>query len=302
MNYEQLKTFLVVSEKKSFSETAKSLFMSQPTITSQIKSLEKNLNTTLFERSTKHVKLTPSAKVLYRYGKEIINLTESAEKEILNLCGQIHGQLEISCSLTIGENLLPHLLGRFKNAYPLIEISIDISNTTHILQRIKNHSLDLGMIEAPVEDPDLILEPFMEDELVIIAKPDFFYKEKLNITQEELTKLPLILREKGSGTRTVMTQHLIKNGLNPDKLNIFLEMGSTEAVKSAVEAGLGVSIISRNAIKKELRLNSLKTYNLKGISLSRHFYIVCRRDTVLKPIVETFLKSSKSILAENTFE
>ncbi|WP_096439284.1 selenium metabolism-associated LysR family transcriptional regulator [Alteribacter populi] len=293
MNYEQLRTFLSVAEKKSFSETAKLLFLSQPTITSQIKSLEKHLNTSLFERSTKQVELTKSGELLYKYAKEIIKISESAEKEIVKLHGEIQGRLIIACSLTVGENVLPRLLGSFKKNYPLIDLSVDITNTNQILQKIKDHVLDLGLIEAPVEDPQLVLEPFMEDELVLIAKPGFFEKEKMNVSIEELVKLPLVLREKGSGTRTVMAQHLISGGLNPAHLNIVFELGSTEAIKSAVENGLGVSIISKSAIKKELRLQSLKAYSIKNILLSRHFYIVYHRDTVLKQTVEPFIQLIK---------
>jgi DNA-binding transcriptional LysR family regulator len=293
LNYEQLKTFLSVADKKNFSETARVLHLSQPTVTSQIKSLEKKLNTTLFERTTKHVELTPSAKILYRYAKEIVKLSELAENEILSISTTIQGRLTIACSLTIGEYILPQALGKFKENFPHIQMNVDITNTHQILSRIKDHVLDIGLIEAPVEDPELVLEPFMEDELVLIAKPDFFEQETATINPEELIALPLILREEGSGTRTVMESHLIHAGLNPTDLNLVLELGSTESIKSAVESGLGVSIISKTAIKKELQLKLLKIYPIENMLLNRHFYIVYHRDTVLKPTVIAFLQSIK---------
>ncbi|WP_099364639.1 selenium metabolism-associated LysR family transcriptional regulator [Fredinandcohnia onubensis] len=299
MNFDQLKTFVTVADKKNFSESAKTLYLSQPTITSQIKSLERHLNTTLFERTTKQVELTASAKIFYKYAKEIIRLSESAEKEISDLHGEIHGQLKVASSLTIGENILPQLLGSFKENYPLIELSIDITNTDQILLQIKDHVLDLGLIEAPVKDPDLILQPFMKDELILIAPCDFFGADKVDITMKELFHLPLVLREKGSGTRTVMVQCIKKHGYTPTKLNVVLELGSTEAIKQAVEAGLGFSIISKNAIKKELNLNLLKAYPIRDILFSRYFYTVYHRDTVLKPPVEAFLNQ---ILNGNTLE
>jgi DNA-binding transcriptional LysR family regulator len=295
MNYDKLRTFITVAEKKSFSEAAKVLFLSQPTITSQIKSLEEHLKTTLFERTTKQVKLTQSAKILYKYAKEIIKLIENAEKEIMSMSDKVYGDLLVACSLTIGENILPQVLGTFKVEFPLIQVSIDITNTTQILTKIKDRLYDIGLIEAPVEDPEVILEPFLEDELVLIAGPDYFEKDKISIHVDELLEYPLILRERGSGTRTVMNQHLFKAGVNPEQLNIYLELGSTEAVKSAVEAGLGISIISKSAIKKELKLGILETLPIRDITLSRYFYIVYHRDAILKSTVDVFLQQVKKI-------
>jgi len=289
MNFDQLRTFVTVVEKKNFSETAKLLFLSQPTITSQIKTLESQLNTALFVRTTKQVELTSSAKVLYKYAKEIINLVDSAEKDISALLGEVHGPLNIASSLTIGENVLPQLLRSFKENYPLIELSIDITNTEQIIRKVKDNVLDIGLIEAPIEDSSLVLEPFMEDELILIASPDFFESDKIDISMRELVDLPLVLREKGSGTRTVMVQSLKKYGFNPSNLNIVLEIGSTEAIKLAVESGLGISIISKNAIKKELKLNSLKAFPVREIPFIRSFYIVYAKGKILKSQAEVFL-------------
>ncbi|UOQ95161.1 selenium metabolism-associated LysR family transcriptional regulator [Halobacillus shinanisalinarum] len=302
MNYEKLQTFITVADKKSFSEAAKLLYLSQPTITSQIKSLEKDLNTTLFERTTKQVQLTQSANVLYRYAKEIIKVSETAEKEIMSMSDQVYGDLEIACSLTIGENILPQILGEFRKEYPLVRMSVDITNTTQIMGKIKDHVLDLGLIEAPIEDPELFLEPFLEDELTLVATPHYFEEEKTAVLLEELKELPLVLRESGSGTRTVMNQHLINSGLNPSSLNVEFELGSTEAVKSAVESGLGLSILSKSAIKKELQLGLLKTYPIQDVSFLRNFYIVFHRDVVLKSTAEVFLHSIKHLDKKLSFQ
>ncbi|WP_407269892.1 selenium metabolism-associated LysR family transcriptional regulator [Radiobacillus sp. PE A8.2] len=294
MNVEKLKTFITVADKKSFSEAAKILFLSQPTITAHIKALEQHLNTSLLERTTKQVQLTKAGTILYGYGKDIIRLSEIAEKEIRGMAGHVYGELLLACSLTIGENILPQLLGRFKEAFPLIQTTVDISNTTHILSRIKDHSLDLGLIEANITDPDIVLEPFLRDELMLVAKPGYFSHDKNYLSLDEVIQLPLILREKGSGTRAEMMQHLRKAGVNIDKLHIAFELGSTEAVKSAVEAGLGISIISKNAIKKELKLDLLQTYPIENLVLSRYFYIVYHRETVLKSTMDAFIDSIKS--------
>ncbi len=287
MNYEQLKTFLLVADKKSFSEAARILHLAQPTVTAHIKSLEIYLNIKLFERTNKHVHLTTAGNILYKYTKEIVKLSEQAENEILELSKTIHGNLVVACSLTIGENIIPQILMRFRNTNPLIKINVEVTNTNVILTKIRDRILDIGLIEAPIDDPNLILEPFMEDKLVLISKPNFISKKE-DVRVNDLVSLPLILREKGSGTRTVMDLHLKRLGLNPSDLNIELELGSTEAVKAAVESGLGVSIVSESAVRKELQLNLLEIIPIKDIEFSRHFYVVYHRDTIFKPAVEAF--------------
>lgn len=293
MNYEHLKTFIAVVEKKSFSEAARALHMSQPTVSSHIKSLEKHLDTTLFKRTTKHMDVTHSTEILYRHAREIIKLTDIAENEIKNLSMSVNGRLAIACSLTIGESVLPKALGKFKRDYPLIQVSAKITNTEHILAQIRDHSLHIGLIEAPIQDPDLILESFMEDELVLIAAPDFFPNGKQDVKLVELSSLPLILREQGSGTRKVMEDYLIKHGLNPSHLNILLELGSNESIKLAVESKLGVSILSKDSIKKEEKLQLLKKYGMNENPITRNFFLVYHRDTILNTPSELFVSLIK---------
>lgn len=251
MNYERLKTFVAVAEKKSFSEAAKVLFVSQPTITSQIKALEEELHTKLFERTTKRVEMTEAALILIKYAREIIRLSDAAQEKIQEIGSNIHGDLEIGCSFTIGEYILPTFLKRFKDNFPMVQIRADISNSDTIISCIKNHSVDVGLIETPIDDPQITLEPFLTDELLLIAAPDFLKENDGKVSAEHLKKIPLIMREKGSGTRAVVNHYLQMAGILESELNIVMELGSTESVKAAVEAGLGVSIISKATILKE---------------------------------------------------
>jgi DNA-binding transcriptional LysR family regulator len=289
MNYERLRTFMAVAEKNSFSEAGKILFVTQPTITSQIKALEEELHTKLFERTTKKVKMTQSAVVLYKYAKEIIRLSDSAQKEILKIEDTVHGDLNMGCSLTIGEYILPKYLKSFKDIYPLIPMTVEISNSNNIITRIKDQLIDVGLIETLIDDPEIMVEPFLEDELILIASPNYFSDNEINISIDQLKYTPLIVREKGSGTRAVLEQYLNKTGLSMDELNIVMELGSTEAIKAAVESGLGVSIVSRNAIIKEQQLQLLAAYSMKDISFYRYFYIAFRKDQVLKSTTELFI-------------
>jgi DNA-binding transcriptional LysR family regulator len=298
MNYERLKTFIAVAEKKSFSEAARILYVTQPTITSQVKALEEELNTKLFERTTKKVTLTKSAYVLLKYAKEMVRLSDTAQKEILQLERTVNGDLWMGCSLTVGEYILPEFLKRFKDRYPSINISVEIANSRHIVGNIKDQLIDVGLIETPIEDPHITMEPILEDELVLIATPDYFSNHELKISTEKLIETPLIIREEGSGTREVVNHYLQKGGLSLDDLNVVMELGSTEAIKAAVESGLGVSFVSKSAIKKEQKLKMLKVHYVKNIAFYRYFYIALRKDHVLKSITELFLEELRTIMQE----
>lgn len=298
MNYERLKIFIAVAEKNSFSEAAKILYVTQPTITSQVKTLEEELNTKLFERTTKRVAMTQSAHILLKYAKEIVRLSELAQKEILHIENTINGDLSVGCSLTIGEYILPEFFKPFIDSYPLIQMSVKIANSNTIVEDLKDQLVDVGLIETRIEDPQIILEPILEDELILIAAPDYFSSNESKISLDQLKEIPLIVREKGSGTRAVMDNHLEQAGLSLTDLNIVMELGSTEAIKTAVESGLGVSFISKSTIKKELKLKLLKTYSIKNMSFYRCFYIAYRNDRVLKSSTEFFLKKLRTIIQE----
>ncbi len=293
MNYDRLKTFIAVAEKKSFSEAAKILYVTQPTITAQVKALEEELNTKLFERTTKKVEMTQSAAILLKYAREIVRLNDSAKKEIFEIEEALYGDLHIGCSLTIGEYVLPEFLKRLKEAYPLINISVEITNSNNIVQQMKDQQIDIGLVETPVDEPQIIMEPFLEDELLLIAAPDYFGENEIKISSELLRSTPLIMRERGSGTRAVVTKYLDEAGIAAGDLNIVMELGSTEAIKSAVEAGLGVSVISRHAIRKEQKLKSLKAYAISNMTFSRYFYIAFRKNQVLKSTTDVFVEELK---------
>ncbi|WP_010531916.1 selenium metabolism-associated LysR family transcriptional regulator [Lentibacillus jeotgali] len=296
MNYERLKTFIAVAEKNSFSEAAKMLYVTQPTITSQIKSLEEELGTKLFERTTKKVEMTQSAKILLKYAREIVQMNDSARKEITQMESMTYGELGMGCSLTIGEYILPEFLKQFKEEYPLIQIQVKIANSHQVINSLKNQFIDVGLIETPVEDKQINLEPFLEDEIVLIAAPDYFSGHDAYISMEQVRQSPLVFREEGSGTRSVVNHYLENAGLIKDDLQIVMELGSTEAIKAVVESGLGVSFISKNAIKKEQELGLLKAFSITDMELKRYFYIAHRKEHVLKSSTELFLETLQSIV------
>lgn len=293
MNYERLNTFITVYEQRNFSDAAKILFVSQPTITSHIKALEEELESKLFERTTKKIIPTESARILYKYAKRIVRFTQLAQKEIRNINDIPHDDLPIGASMTIGEYILPSFLKQFKDQFPLITINTKITNSENIITQIKNRQIDIGLIETVTDETELKIEPILEDEIVLITPIDYQFQKKKTVTVDELKKIPLIFREKGSGTREVTESYIEKAGISSDSLQIVMELGSTESIKSAVEAGLGAAFVSNNVIQKELKLKLVKPYRLENLRFIRSFYIVYREDLVLSTSAELFLKNLK---------
>ena len=286
----QLLVFKAVAEQKSFSRAAKVLHMTQPAISIHIQNLEEYFGTRLLDRNNRQVSLTEAGRVLYHYAVELARLYDEARKAVAEVTGKVKGKLVIGATLTIGEYLLPRIAGYFKQKYPEVDITLQIANTQEVVRRILAHELDLGLIEGRVEHPDLIQQDIYQDELVLIVSPQHPWAEREEVTLEDLRREPVILREKGSGTRQVAEEGLKKAGLDLCALKIAMELGSTQAIKEAVEAGLGVAIISRLAVKKESRNNLLREVRLQGVDFKRSLRVAYSRHKFRSPSAEAFLK------------
>lgn len=276
MNFEHLKIFYIAANKKNFSETAKALHMSQPSVSLQIRQLEESLNTKLFHRTTKKVYLTPAGELLFKSAEKILKQINDTKKEIQQLSESIHGHLIIGASLTIGEYILPHFFGDFKEKYPNVKIILKIYNSQQIVEKLNDGEINLGFIESMINYPEFVQDSFLEDELIVISSHHNspVTEEDTILSIDQLFNLPIILREEGSGTRQVIEEVLTRNKLNPAKLNVTLELENTESIKSAVESGMGISIISKVAVQKELSLKTLKRLFIKDIDLKRSFFYI----------------------------
>ncbi|PSL46908.1 LysR family transcriptional regulator [Salsuginibacillus halophilus] len=291
MNNDQLQAFTQVARTKSFSEAGRALFVSQPTITSQIKSLEEELGAPLFHRTKKFVQITPAGEKFLTYAQQMLDLQMQAKNEIGALNGELQGTLAVASSLTIGESILPALLHDFKKAHPYINLKTEITNSQHIVEMIQRGEFEIGLIEADLQVPDLQSEAFMSDELVLFAAPHVLKDSEAELDLETLKEIPLVMREEGSGTRSVFESRLEAHGWTKQDLNIELELGSTESVKAAVEAGMGAAILSKSAVRKELELGLIQTYRIKDLNLKRNFYIVRKKDRALQLVSEMFYKT-----------
>lgn len=294
MNFHQLHIFYTVSERGSFSAAAQTLHMTQPAVTMQVQALEDYFGTKLFDRSGKKIMLSEAGLALMPFALRSMQLVRETDQAMSAFTHMLEGRLQLGASLTIGEYVLPRLLGPFGKEYPNIAIMMKVMNTSQIIDEINRHQLNFGLIEAPVSHPDMAVEPVMGDELKLIVPAGHPLADQGAVTLEAAMAYPFVLRERGSGTRRVMEEQLEERGLDPAAMRIVMELGSTGAVKSAVEAGLGITIISTSSVKHEVALGLLKIVNLADASFKRQFYAIHLRSTLLPISAVTFLSFLRS--------
>ncbi|MBT3204626.1 MAG: LysR family transcriptional regulator [Gammaproteobacteria bacterium] len=294
MSDRRLKVFHAVAKLLSFTKAAESLHMTQPAVTFQVRQLEEYFNTRLFDRTHNKVNLTPAGNKVYEFADRIFDLYDEMENSVRELTGEISGALTIGASTTIAEYMLPTLLGQFKAKYPEINIRLKVSNTEGIVSMVEHNVIDLGVVEASVSNKNLIVEMCHDDQLVVVAPPSHeLSKQSFPVKPEQLKALPFICREEGSGTREVILEYLQDNDISHTEMNFCLELGSPEALKGAVEAGMGISILSRSTIAKELKLGTLSEIQLDP-PLSRPFSFVRQRQKFRVRVMEELLEFAKA--------
>lgn len=267
----RLKVFRAVAEHLNFRKAAEHLFLSQPAVTLQIKALEDDLGVRLFDRSANRVTLTPPGTVLLRYADKIAALASAAAQDLGLNEGKFSGDLRLGASTTIAQYVLPRLIGAFIAEHPRVRLSLHSGNTEQIVELLLNKKVDLGLIEGPARHRGVHLEQFMQDELVLIAPPELVENY---FSVQQLMDSNLLMREQGSGSRRVVETTLKKAGLKLKSFRNVMNLDSTESIKSAVEAGLGVGFVSRWAISKELELGVLKVAEVRGLRMMRQFSLV----------------------------
>ncbi|NCF35444.1 MAG: LysR family transcriptional regulator [Gammaproteobacteria bacterium] len=294
MSDRRLKVFHTVAKLLSFTKAAEALHMTQPAVTFQVRQLEEYFNTRLFDRTHNKVNLTPAGERVAEFAERIFDLYSEMENSVRDLTGEISGALTIGASTTIAEYMLPALLGEFKNRYPDINLRLKVSNSEGIVSMVEHNVIDLGLVESQVSNKNLIVEVCHDDQLVVVAAPDHeLVKRGAKVKAAEIVKYPFVSREEGSGTREVIMQYLIDKNVNPGEMNFCLELGSPEAIKGAVEAGMGITIISRSIIDKELKLNTLCELQLDP-PLSRPFSFVRQRQKFRVTVMEELLEFAQS--------
>ena len=299
MSDRRLKVFHTVARLLSFTKAAEELHMTQPAVTFQVRQLEEYFNTRLFDRTHNKVSLTPAGERVAEFAERIFDLYDEMENRVRDLTGEISGALTIGASTTIAEYMLPALLGEFKNRYPDINLRLKVSNSEGIVSMVEQNVIDLGVVESPVNNKNLIVEVCHDDQLVVVAAPDHeLVKRGGKVSASDIVRHPFVSREEGSGTRDVIMHYLLEHKVTPSDMTFSLELGSPEAIKGAVEAGMGITILSRSIIGKELKLNMLAELELDP-PLSRPFSFVRQRQKFRVTVMEKLLEFAQSYFKNN---
>lgn len=287
----RLKVFYTVARLLSFTKAAESLHMTQPAVTFQVRQLEEHFDTRLFDRTHNRVTLTDVGQVVYEVAERIFELYDEMERRVREMTGEMGGSLNIGASMTIAENMLPSLLGQFKKKHPDLNVRLKVGNTESIVSMVEHNVIDLAIVEGTVTNKNLLVEHCRSDELVVIMPPDHPLAKHKSLTVDQLMPYQFICREEGSGTREAILNYLNEQGY-PEGWTVCMELGSPEAIKGAVEAGMGLSVMSKSGITKELKLGMLTSVPLDP-PLLRDFAFVRQRHKFRLPAMEELLEFSR---------
>ena len=298
MDLRQLLTFRTVVDKGSFSQAAEELEVSQPAVSFQIRALEERLGHRLLDRSGRRVTLTEAGEVVYRYSRRMIGLEAELEREMGEIGTRISGRLVLGSSTGPGEVLLPRLLGAFHREHPDVRVSLMVSDTQTVCERVLDDELELGIVGAARAQRGLVFEPFVRDELVAIVPPGHPLASRGAVSLEELVAQPMLIQQEGSGVRSVVEAALRESGVRERDLKVAMELGLQQSVKAAVLDGFGITVISRLAVERELADGSLVALALEGAGLERSFFAVRHAGRTPKRVTQTFVDFARAELGD----
>ena len=287
-NLNQLRVFHRVATLMSFTRAAEQLHLTQPGISKHISELETHYGNRLFDRLGKKVSLTQAGEILLGAVTEMFRLIDEANMRIGDLMGLVGGRLNIGASIMIGTYILPRILAKFKRRHPAVEIALDISLSEQIVDKVLVNTLEMGLVGHRASDKKLVVQRFKTDRMVLIVSTDHGWaKRRSAIGLRELIDQPFLLPQKGSGTRKILEDLFQRSGVRPKHT---MELGTTEGVKKAVEAGLGISILSDHIVQNELATRQIRSLTLKGADLRRDLFVVYLKDRYLSAAAQAFLK------------
>lgn len=294
MDLRRLEVFAKVAELGSFSRAADALFLTQPTVSEHIRALEDELGLPLLDRLGRGARPTPAGQLLLAYVQRILTLSAEARQALEQFQGRMSGHLVAGGSTIPGEYVLPALVGKFKGKYPDISITLLIGSSRQVSEWVAEGRVELGVVGAPPAVRGLDARALMPDELVIVVAADHPWAAREAVRLADLQQEPLIVRERGSGSREAFERTLQEAGTALSAFRVVGEMGSTQAIKQAVRAGVGVSLISKRAVIDECRANLLRCVAVKDAHFARSFYLVTQRDRTRSPLAQAFLEFVES--------
>ena len=286
----QLEIFVAISRTGSVSRAAEALSLSQSAMSTALSELERQFNLQLFDRVGKSLRINETGQQLLPRAVELLDRAKEIENLLQGHAG--FGHMRIGATLTVGNYLATILVARFLQEHPESRIQLQVHNTSTIVQQIANHELDLGLIEGDCNHPDIEVQPWIADELVVFSAPDHPLASQRKVSLEQLLQEEWILREKGSGTRETFDRAFHSHH---SKLKIRLELEHTEAIKRAVESGLGIGCISRLALKDAFRRGSLVPISTPNLDLSRFFYFLWHKQKYQTTGIREFLDLCKGL-------
>ncbi|MBW2168205.1 MAG: LysR family transcriptional regulator [Deltaproteobacteria bacterium] len=286
----QLEVFRKVVELKSFSKAAETVFLAQASVSERIATLESAVGTKLLDRLGRQVLPTRAGELLYKHAVLLLDMKRAAAQEMQNFLGVKQGEIRIGGSTIPGEYIFPKVLGLFRKKYPLVSVILTIADTKEIEGLVLDGNLELGVIGSRSSHKNLVHYKLWEDELVLALPAKHRWAKKKEISVEELSEEPFIMREVGSGTLRIMEEYLrISQSEGTDSLNVVAHLGTSTAVKEGIKAGLGISILSSRAVETEIKAGILKALKVKGLSMSRSFYLIRDKRKIASPLCQAML-------------
>jgi DNA-binding transcriptional LysR family regulator len=291
---QQMEALIALVEEGSFSHAAKKMHITQPALTKNIKNAEDYLGARLVNRSSTGISLTAEGKIIYNYARRMIKLREEAREKIISLSDNVGGNIYVSASTIPATYILPRALSTFRKSHPEILIYIKAADSEEAMNMVLENEVEIGIIGKKSLNKKLTANPLWKDRLILVVPKSHPWSRKKSITLKELMAEPFIVREKGSATRGFLESYLKEaKSVNFSQFNICAELGSSEAVKEAVIAGLGVSVISIYAVERELSQGLLFEIPLHGCLLERNFYLIYKRQFDFKPTHKIFINFLK---------
>ena len=284
MDLRQLTIFLSITAHGSFTDAAKALYISQPTVSMHISALEEELGTALFERQSRGVTLTGAGAILKRYAEDMLMLRDRAQAEMDQYKTDVSGPVRVLASSAPADYVLPAVIADFITMHPQVFVKMTRADSTWVWDAIRNYEAELGIVGNLGDGNDIDVAPIARDRLVLITpacEPYLGWTDPISPTA--MAKLPMISRESSSGTRRTLEQAMIRAGLHPDALNLRASLDSTEAIKAAVQCGAGVGVVSELSVRDDVAAGRLLEFNVSGLDLTRSFYVISHAKRVLSP-------------------
>ena len=289
-NFRELEIFSKVVELESFSKAADSVFLVQAWVSERIASLEKKIGVRLLDRLGRKVVPTTAGELLYKHAILFLEMKETAQLEIERFLGLEQGEISLGGSTIPGEYILPNLIGKFNKAHPQLAVKLSIADSANIENRVLAGELEMGVIGTKSQHANLLCRQLWKDELVLAVPARHPWARRKSVSLHQLWEAPFILRQEGSGTLKILDAYLRKSGnRGATALNVTARFGSSTAVKEGIKSGLGLSILSARAIDTEVKTGLLKALKIKGLSMSRTFFLIRNKLRIASPPCQAML-------------